>query len=311
MSFAETAALWLNLGIDGASTAIEFIHENSGSLSGMKEHGWWLTLAISAVSMRLALFPLRWRGWRNSQLIKLTTHHCNTHHGPLLRRTCKRDDFASLMKAKWREICEGIGARPWKSLVGVPFAVPTFLCVAGAVRRKFAAAAGGGVDSLNVGSAACLDTNTASDSATRLDTNTANDTAFLDSNAANPVPSDSATNFNATEVAEAASLLSPFDYWAVGALPVALMNAAYLELQRRKSKTSWPFLIGHAVNAGSMLVLMQMPLAVDWFVAWSTAGAIGEAVFLEKSGWARRRVELQFQKLLASLQQQQQSSKAV
>ena len=190
--------------------------------------------------MRALLFPLRWRGWRNGQLIKLTTQHCNTHYGPLLRRTCTREKFAPALKAKWMEICDGIGARPWKSLIGIPFAVPTFLCVAGSVRQRF----------------------TASDHATMADG------------------------------------LSPYDYSIAGAFPVALMNAAYLELQRRKSKTSWPFLIGHGVNACSMLILMQMPLAVDWFVAWSTAGAISEAIFLEKSGWARRRVELQFYRLL-------------
>lgn len=235
-TFTETATLWLNLGIDGASSAVNLIHENNL----ISKDDWWSTLALSAVSMRALLFPLRWRGWRNGQLIKLITQHCNNHYGPLLRRTGTREEFAPAMKAKWMEICNRIGARPWKSLIGVPFAVPTFLCVAGSIRQHFTK---------------------------------------------DPIVMDSV-------------YLSPFDYSIAGALPVAFMNAAYLELQRRKSKTSWPFFIGHGVNACSMLILMQMPLAVDWFVAWSTAGAIGEAMFLEKSGCARRRVELQFHRLL-------------
>jgi hypothetical protein len=234
-TFVETVSIWLNSGISGASSVIEFIHENNTIVAD----DWWSTLAISAVSMRALLFPLRWRGWRNGQLIKLTTQHCNTQVGPQLRRTCQREAFAPAMKAKWTEICDVIGARPWKSLIGIPFAVPTFLCVAGAIRHRFTA-----------------------------------------------------------EHSEIGAGLSPFDYSLAGALPVALMNASYLELQRRKSKTSWPFLVGQGLNVGSMLILMQMPLAVDWFVAWSTAGAISEAIFLEKSGWARRRVELQFHGLL-------------
>lgn len=82
----------------------------------------------------------------------------------------------------------------------------------------------------------------------------------------------------------------------LGAVPVALMNAVYLEVSRRRAGTGkrWPFMIAHGVNFVSMGVLMQMPLAVDWFVFWSTAAALSEAAWLERSKLMARWAQSEF-----------------
>lgn len=92
----------------------------------------------------------------------------------------------------------------------------------------------------------------------------------------------------------------------IGALPVAVMNAIYLEISRRKAVKGkrWPFMIAHGVNLLSMGVLMQMPLAVDWFVFWSTAAALSESVWLEKSAFMAKFAQSEFSRRINKVEAQ-------
>lgn len=92
----------------------------------------------------------------------------------------------------------------------------------------------------------------------------------------------------------------------IGALPVAVMNAIYLEISRRKAVKGkrWPFMIAHGVNLLSMGVLMQMPLAVDWFVFWSTAAALSESVWLEKSALMAKFAQSEFSRRINKVEAQ-------
>lgn len=108
------------------------IHESSGL-------PWWATITGMTFGVRLAVFPLRFRAWKNGKFMKLATKHCNEQYAQGLREKStgssdRNELFKAAMLQKHAETMKSIGASPWKSLSPLPVSVPLFLSVAAGLR---------------------------------------------------------------------------------------------------------------------------------------------------------------------------------
>lgn len=103
---------------------------------------WWGTICTVTIGLRVLVFPLRIRAWRNGQLMRQCTQHCNETLAPLLRAKfalkeppeARSEAFKSAMLATHKSLSKHVSFSPWKSLSPLPVSVPLFLSVAAALR---------------------------------------------------------------------------------------------------------------------------------------------------------------------------------
>lgn len=248
--------------IDWTSSRVEskllFVKESTGM-------PWWLVIISSTLATRLVIFPLRLRAWRNGEYLKMSTRHVNTTISPVIRRSiaskafesvkARDSEFRDQVMRRFKEVCVGLGVSPWKSLTPLPFSVPIFLGLAGALRRVDYGGSGLGIW----------------------------------------------RDFGEREV--------------LTAIPCAVLNFMFIEYSRRKRippsgasnndkpdkvvdvlKKNLPFIMGHGINICSLLILTQVPSAINLYVLTSTTVALSETLFMDKSGWLKRQVEESFKR---------------
>lgn len=103
---------------------------------------WWATLSSLTIALRLTVFPLRLRAWRNGRMMKMTIQHCNGNiapklreiHGKTLNKEVRNENFKKEMMEMNKMLMKSMGLSPWKSLTPLPVSIPLFLSVAAGLR---------------------------------------------------------------------------------------------------------------------------------------------------------------------------------
>ena len=134
-TFVGTLSDWFNWTSQKSKNGIETVHEMIGL-------PWWTTITGITVGVRLVIFPLRLRAWKNGRLMKLTTEYCNKMEAPKLREYHQKNTKAEKRAEEYKkdmlrvhaETMKSIGVSPWKSLSAVPVSIPLYLSVAGGLR---------------------------------------------------------------------------------------------------------------------------------------------------------------------------------
>lgn len=135
ITFVETLGSWINWTGQKSKTALEKLKEGT-SLP------WWATIATATIGVRLIIFPLRLRAWRNGKMMKVAVEYCNKEYASKLREFHRINTHADkrneLFKADMLK-CHGdtlksLKLSPWKSLTPIPVSIPMFLSVASGLR---------------------------------------------------------------------------------------------------------------------------------------------------------------------------------
>ena len=103
---------------------------------------WWTTISGLTVILRLAVFPLRVRAWRNGRMMKMSIEHCNKYIAPQLREIHGKTLDAAIRNEAYKRnmieantlVMKSMALSPWKSLSPIPVSVPLFLSVAAGLR---------------------------------------------------------------------------------------------------------------------------------------------------------------------------------
>ena len=236
ITLLSTVSDWFNWTSEKSRNGILAVHEKSST-------PWWMTITGVTVGLRLAVFPLRLRAWRNGRMIKLVTEYCNNNIAPNLRSNHQMNTMAEKRAELFKKdmlkthatVMKHVGASPWKSLSPLPVSIPLFLSVAAALRGIDYNGEGLGQVWKNFGEADWL---------------------------------------SAVPVA-----LSNFVYIEQARRSQPHVNIEPKSFMRRKL----PFIVGHSLNVCSFLVLTTVPSSVNLFLLTSSLLSIAESKYLHGS----------------------------
>ena len=205
--------------------------------------------------MRIIVFPLRFRAWRNGQMMKLVVEHCNKEIAPKLReyhelRTAQElrsELFKRDMLKAHASTLKSLQLSPWKSLTPIPVSVPLFLSVAAGLRAIDYVNEGFGVIWSNFGEAGIY-------SAVPV---------FL-------------SNFLYIEISRRRLERKNMRNGGNDSVDTSLH-----EIRRPFWKTKLPFIIGHTLNTFSFALLTQVPSGVNLFLFTSSLLSLIETKYLD------------------------------
>lgn len=272
----STLGSWFDWGSDKAKFCLIKYKENT-------EIPWWMAITTSTIFLRLLVFPLRLRAWRNGQLLKLITEHCNKTITPVLRAHYQLKigagevDKARLFKTDvlkaHSNLARSLGVSPWKSLSPLPLSIPLFLTTAAALR---------GIQFNGEGFWFWKD--------------------FGEAVGVSALPV-ALSNFIFIEYSRRRQQQQQHKTPQIQISDLSSNKKSYTFI-----KTKLPFIIGHSLNVLSMLILTSVPCGVNLFILTSSVFSIFESVFLTKSAknkvsWLNLLIKKDFDRRISILKQ--------
>lgn len=261
VTFVDTLGGWLNWTGEKSKFALEKVKDRTGL-------PWWSTITTVTIGVRLIIFPLRLRAWRNGKMMKMTVEHCNKEFAPKLREYHRintapdrqNELFKTDMLKVHGDTLKSLNLSPWKSLSPLPLSVPLFLSVASGLRSIDFGGEGlggiwkdfGGADPISAVPVFCGNLVYIEYTRRRL-----NEKKSLKSNIKTSIERTSSTNNTNTSHSTLNSLNT-------------------MSTLRQKA----PFILGHALNACSFILLSQVPSGVNLFLFTSSIFSLFESKYL-------------------------------